>query len=66
MFVFIILNLVKTVDEELSKELLPAAVLTPYGVEVQYPSDIPEPSQREAEEALSLAKEVRDAVASRR
>ena len=39
--------------------------LTPYGVEVRYPSDIPEPSQRETEEALSLAKKVRDAVASR-
>ena len=32
-----ILNLVKTVDEELATELLPAAALTPYGVEVHCP-----------------------------
>jgi HEPN domain-containing protein len=60
-----ILNLVKTVDEELPTELLPAATLTPYGADVRYPSDIPEPTQRETEEALALAKKVRDAVASR-
>ena len=51
-----ILNLVKTVDEELATELLPATALTPYGVEVRYPGDIPEPALTEAEEALELAK----------
>ena len=30
-----ILNLVKTVDEDLATNLLPAAVLTPYGVDVR-------------------------------
>ena len=60
-----ILNLVKTVDEELATNLLPAAALTPYGVDVRYPSDIPDPTQRETEKALSLAKKVRGAVASR-
>ena len=39
-----ILNLVKTVDEELATELLPATALTPYGVEVRYPGDMPEPA----------------------
>jgi HEPN domain-containing protein len=60
-----ILNLVKTVDEELATELMPATALTPYGVEVRYPSDIPEPSQRETEDAILLAKKVRDAVMDR-
>jgi len=60
-----IINFVKTVDEELAAELLPATVLTPYGVEVRYPGDIPEPSQRETEDAVSLAKKVRDAVIDR-
>ena len=60
-----ILNLVKTVDEELATELLPATALTPYGVEVRYPGDIPEPSQRETEDAILLAKKVRDAVRDR-
>ena len=60
-----ILSLVKTVDEELATELLPATALTPYGVAVGYPGDIPEPSQEETEDAISLAKKVRDAVMDR-
>jgi HEPN domain-containing protein len=39
-----ILNLVKTVNEELATYLFPATALTPYGVEVRYPGDIPEPT----------------------
>ena len=54
-----------SIREELAAELLPATVLTPYGVEVRYPGDIPEPSQRETEDAVSLAKKVRDAVIDR-
>ena len=60
-----ILNLVKTVDEDLANDLLLASALTPYGVEVRYPGDIPEPTQQETEEALSLAKKVQEAVLSR-
>jgi len=57
-----ILSLVKTVNEELATYLLPAADLTPYGVEVRYPGDIAEPTQEETEEALALARKVRDSV----
>lgn len=57
-----ILSLVKTANEELAANLLPATALTPYGVEVRYPGDIPEPTQRETEEALALARKVRDSV----
>lgn len=60
-----ILDLVRTVDEELADTLLPAAALTPYGVEVRYPEDVPEPSQQETEEALMSARKVADAVTSR-
>jgi len=60
-----VLNLVKTVDDELATELLPATALTPYGVEVRYPGDISEPSQQETEEAISPAKKVHDAVMDR-
>ncbi len=57
-----ILNLVKTADEELATELLPATALTPYGVEVRYPGDIPEPTLAQAEEAVELAKKVRGTI----
>ncbi len=57
-----LVNLVKTVDQELALGLVPAAALTPYGVEVRYPGDVPEPGSRETEEALALARKVRDAV----
>ena len=60
-----ILDLIKTVDEELADTLLSAAALTPYGVDVRYPGEVPEPSQNESEEALVLARKVADAVATR-
>jgi HEPN domain-containing protein len=60
-----ILDLVRTVDKELADRLLPAVALTPYGVEVPYPGDVPEPSQNETEDDLALARKVADAVRSR-
>jgi HEPN domain-containing protein len=60
-----ILNLVRTVDEDLADALLPAAALTPYGVEARYPGDLPEPTRNETAEALALARKVAAAVASR-
>ena len=51
-----LLYLVKTVDRELAETLQPAANLTPYGVEVRYPGDTPEPSRNETEEALAFAR----------
>jgi HEPN domain-containing protein len=57
-----LLNLVRTVDEESATELQPAVGLTPYGVEVRYPGDTPEPTQTEADEAIALARSVREAV----
>jgi HEPN domain-containing protein len=60
-----ILNLVGKVDKELADILLPAAALTPYGVDFRYPGDSPEPTQEETDEALVLARQVADAVTSR-
>lgn len=41
--------------EALVEKLRPAMMLTPYGVEVRYPGDAPEPSPEEANQALALA-----------
>lgn len=60
-----LVGLIRPVDEELADALLPAAVLTPYGIEIRYPGDAPEPSQQETEEALVLARKVAAAVAER-
>jgi HEPN domain-containing protein len=57
-----ILNLVKKADTRLASDLQPVVSLTPFGVDVRYPGDIPGPSRHDAEEALTLAKSVRDAV----
>jgi HEPN domain-containing protein len=57
-----LLDLLATVDAPLSKSLADATALNPYGVEVRYPGDIPEPNATEAQKALELARTVRDAV----
>ena len=60
-----LLELAATVDDKLAEELMPAAILTPYGVEARYPADLPEPSQAEGAEALALARQVAQTVTSR-
>jgi len=57
-----LLKLVMTADKDLASHLQPAATLTPYGVEVRYPSDLPEVSQAHAQEAIELAEKVRQAI----
>ena len=57
-----ILDLVGTVDGSLAKELEPATALTPYGVDIRYPQDTPEPNLSDAREATDLARKVRDAI----
>ena len=53
-----LLNLVKVSDEELASELNPATALTPFGVDIRYPSDAPEPDLDEARQALELVQMV--------
>ena len=43
-------------------QLADAADLMPYGVEIRYPGDQPEPTPKEAHQAVELARKVRDAV----
>ena len=57
-----LLDLLATVDASLANRLAGATALNPYGVEVRYPSDLPEPTSDEGAAALDLAKSVRDAV----
>lgn len=57
-----LLDLISQVDEGLAVALTSVTALNPYGVEVRYPSNIPEPTRQESEKALLLALEVRDAV----
>jgi len=57
-----ILSLISTVDAALAAELESASVLTPYGVDIRYPQDAPEPDLDEARNAFELARQVRDAI----
>jgi HEPN domain-containing protein len=60
-----LLNLVGTVDDDITVKLHAAAELTPYGVDVRYPGDIPEPTRSETEDALVLARMVCEVVMRR-
>ena len=57
-----LLDLMSTIDTALAEDLKDATRLNPYGVEVRYPSDIPEPTYDQAKEALHLATSIRDAI----
>ena len=57
-----LLDLLGTVDAPLAESLADATGLNPYGVEVRYPGDLPEPDADGAKAALALAVKVRDAV----
>jgi HEPN domain-containing protein len=57
-----LLDLIGKVNPELSTKLRDAVQLTPYGVELRYPGDVPEPEEQEAKEAVNLAGKVKLAV----
>jgi len=57
-----LLDLVAIKNGELAEALSPVTSLNPYGVEVRYPGDAPEPTRDQAESALALARDVRDAI----
>ncbi|MBW2306010.1 MAG: HEPN domain-containing protein [Deltaproteobacteria bacterium] len=60
-----LLDLVKQADAKTATSLSDAVVLTPYGVDIRYPGDQPEPDLEETREAVELARRVRDAVMDR-
>ena len=53
-----LISIIKSIHTELADKLMPAAILSPYGVEIRYPGDVIEPSDEEMREALKLAKSV--------
>ncbi|MBF0607038.1 MAG: HEPN domain-containing protein [Candidatus Magnetobacterium sp. LHC-1] len=57
-----LLDLAEPAQPGLINGLKDAVMLTPYGVDIRYPSGVPEPDMQEAEQALKLASKVRDAV----
>ena len=57
-----LLDLINQADQPLAASMSAATALNPYGVEVRYPGDIPEPTRAEADAALCLARLVRDAI----
>ena len=57
-----LLDLVSPVDISLAESLSDILLLNPYGVEIRYPGDMPAIDPEDAQNALELAKKVRDAV----
>lgn len=52
-------------DPDTALILKDTAVLTPYGVDIRYPGDQPEPNLEETRQAVELAQKVRYAVINR-
>jgi HEPN domain-containing protein len=57
-----LVELVRSADARLALVIADAVNLTPYGVEVRYPADLPEPTRDEAQAAVALAERVLEAV----
>ena len=57
-----LLDLVATADSSLAESLRDAGALTPYGVDIRYPSDFPEMTPEDAQVAVELAGKVRNAI----
>jgi HEPN domain-containing protein len=55
-------DLLRSAVAQLPVPITQAIALTPYGVEVRYPADLPEPTVSEARDALALAEAVYKAV----
>lgn len=57
-----LVDLVRMADATLADLVADAAALTPYGVEMRYPGDLPEPTPTEAREAVAVSERVRQEV----
>jgi hypothetical protein len=55
---------VQKADSELAQALRDVAALTPYAVEIRYPSQGPPVTLEDARQAVQLAEKTRDAVLS--
>lgn len=57
-----LLVLVESVDKDLADSLADTTVLAMYGVEVRYPGDMAEASDRDAQMAIALMRKTREAI----
>jgi HEPN domain-containing protein len=57
-----LLDLIDTIDGGLSNSLRAAVVLTDHGVGVRYPSDSPNVTASDAQQAVQLAEKVRESI----
>jgi HEPN domain-containing protein len=57
-----LLDRIAPVNGRLATDLAGVATLTPYGVDLRYPDDRPDASTDDAQQALKLARQVRDTV----
>lgn len=57
-----LLDLAETSNGNLAASLRHVIALTPYGVELRYPGDRPDATANEAHEAVTFARQVRDAI----
>jgi len=57
-----LLDLVAPMDQTFADSLREISLLNSYGVEVRYPSDMPDIEPEDAQKAIELAKKVREAV----
>ena len=60
-----LLDLVTTIDPELTAALESAESLTPFGVEIRYPGDLPELLPGQEKTVFEVAKRTREAIMAR-
>jgi HEPN domain-containing protein len=53
-----LLDLAAGANASLADSLREAVVLTPFGVDLRYPGDAPEPNEEEAKQAFAMARQV--------
>jgi HEPN domain-containing protein len=58
----LLLGLIASTAPSLAASLNEVAGLNPYGVDIRYPGDAPEIAREDAEEAIRLAKRVKEAI----
>ena len=57
-----LLDLIASVNSDLSEFLHDIVILTNYGVDVRYPGDIPEITVKDAKQAIQMAEKVRKSI----
>lgn len=58
----LLLGLISSVDSSLGTSLHEVSTLNQYGVDIRYPSDVPEITSEDSEEAVELAEKVKEEI----